>query len=361
VSFPRILDRYLLREWAKVFLITALGFPFVAILFELTDKLDTYLAQGLKPAAIALSYVYGLPEKLFLVIPAAVLFATVFSIGSMGRNSEITAAKASGRSFHRLVVPVLCSAVAAAGLALVLGELAPPSTRRQLELLGERERRSMVRRFNFAYRAEDGWVYVIRSLDLSQEQMRDVQLEREGTGANYPTLIVLSQRGVYDDSLARWTVSRGRMRILPGTPSDLSFGFDSLRVKSLVETPDELLAEAKKPEEMRYRELGRYIDALERSGGDGRRLRVQQELKLAIPVTCIIIALFGAPLAITNPRAGGAYGIAVSLGTTVSFLILTQLSQAVGAGGILPPVAAAWTPNALFGVGALWLMKAAPT
>lgn len=361
MSFPQLLDRYILREWFKVFLVTALGFPFVAIIFELTDKLASYLAQGLRPGAIALSYVYSLPEKIFLVLPAAVLFATVFSIGAMSRHSEITAAKASGRGFRRLAIPVLLAAVMAAGAATALGEMAPPATRRQLELLGERERRSQTRRFNFAYRAENGWVYVIRSLDLQQLQMRDIQLEREGTGLAYPTLVVQGQRGNYGDSLRQWTISRGRVRILPGEHPDLSFAFDSLRVRTLVETPSELLAEAKKPEEMRYKELGRYVDALERSGGDGRRLRVQQELKLAIPVTCLVIALFGAPLAISNPRAGGAFGIAIALGTTVAFLILTQLSLAVGAGGLLPPVTAAWTPNALFGAAGLWFMAKAPT
>ena len=67
--------------------------------------------------------------------------------------------------------------------------------------------------------------------------------------------------------------------------------------------PADLLAEPKAPDEMRYAELGRYIDALKRSGNDANKLIVEQALKLALPATCIIIALFGAPLAVTTPRA----------------------------------------------------------
>jgi lipopolysaccharide export system permease protein len=87
-------------------------------------------------------------------------------------------------------------------------------------------------------------------------------------------------------------------------------------------------------------------------------LRVDRALKLAIPVTCFIIALFGAPLATSNHRGGAAYGIGLSLGTTVVFLILIQLTKAVGGKGMFSPEVAAWVPNAVFGVlGLIMLLR----
>jgi lipopolysaccharide export system permease protein len=73
-------------------------------------------------------------------------------------------------------------------------------------------------------------------------------------------------------------------------------------------------------------------------------------LKIAIPVTCIIIALFGAPLATSTQRGGAAYGIGVSLATTVVFLMLIQLTKAIGGKGIVPAEVAAWIPNMIFAV-----------
>ncbi|HXV87221.1 MAG TPA: LptF/LptG family permease [Gemmatimonadales bacterium] len=355
-----ILDRYLLREWTKVFVVTFLGFPLVAIILELTDKLDEYLARGLTTNAIALSYLYSLPEKAFLILPAAVLFSTVFSVAAMGRHSEITAAKAAGRSFHRMTLPILVVAVLAAAGGLALGEVAPLLKVRQLELLEERVIRSQSTRYNFVYRADQGWVYAIRALDLEQRELRDPLLERAGTGSDYPTLVVQASRGSWTDSVG-WRLDDGRFRVVAGADSELTFAFDSVRLRSFVETPAALLAEPKDPEEMRYGELRRYIGWLERSGADVRKLRVDLALKLAIPFTCIVIAAFGAPLAITNPRAGGAFGVGVSLGTTVVFLTLVQLSKAVGAGGVLPSTLAAWIPNLIFGGTSIWLAWRAPT
>ncbi len=74
-----------------------------------------------------------------------------------------------------------------------------------------------------------------------------------------------------------------------------------MRLKALSQSPADLLAEPKAPDEMRYAELGRYIDALRRSGNDANKLIVEQALKLALPATCLIIALFGAPLAVHGP------------------------------------------------------------
>jgi lipopolysaccharide export LptBFGC system permease protein LptF len=81
-------------------------------------------------------------------------------------------------------------------------------------------------------------------------------------------------------------------------------------------------------------------------------------VKLALPAACLIIALFGAPLAVSSRRARGGHGIAISLGTTIVYLLMINLSQAVGASGIMDPTLAAWVPNLVFlGLGAWLLVK----
>ena len=84
--------------------------------------------------------------------------------------------------------------------------------------------------------------------------------------------------------------------------------------------------------------------------------RVERALKIAIPVTCLIIALFGAPLATSTQRGGSAYGIAVSLATTMIFLLMIQLTRAIGGKGVIPPDFAAWIPGAIFGFIGLVLL-----
>lgn len=350
------LDRYVLRSWGLIFFLTALGFPVVSIMINMTDNLERLLDRGLRFPEIALSYVYALPAEIAQVMPAAVLFATVFTVGNLGRHSELTAAKAGGYSFYRLVLPLFLAATVAAGLAYMVGELAPESTSRKLELQKAKVAKPRTARYNFVYRADQGWVYTIRSLDMQRRILRQLVFERQGRTPEYPSLAISADSATYSDSLRAWILWSGTSQRMLGDGAIRSFSFESARLRALTQEPADLLAEPKAPEEMRYGELTRFIEALKRSGNDTSKIEVDRALKIALPVTCLVIALFGAPLAVTSPRQGAAIGIAISLGTTVVFLSLIQLSKAVGVTGVVNPVVAAWTPNAIFFGAALWLL-----
>ena len=360
LRFLRPLDRYVFSEFVKIFTITALGFPVLLIIIDLTDNLDKYLNRKLSSSQIALSYVYWLPDSTFMVLPAAVLFATVFSIGGLTRHAEITAAKASGISFHRLILPIFFGAVLAAGGALWLGELVPITNARRLELLEERKYKAGADRFNFAYAADRGRVYKIQSLSSERSILDGIEIERRGSGSTYPSYILAAESGSWSKG-GGWMLRTGTLHVMPTGETDVAFAFDSVRDAGLRERPMELLADPKAPQEMGFRDLSRFIAAMERSGGEVNELKVERMLKIAIPITCIIIALFGAPLATSTQRGGAAYGIGVSLGTTVIFLMLIQLTKAVGSGGLVPPGLAAWIPNMVFGVVGLVMMARVKT
>jgi lipopolysaccharide export LptBFGC system permease protein LptF len=51
----------------------------------------------------------------------------------------------------------------------------------------------------------------------------------------------------------------------------------------------------------------------------------------------------------------------LSLATTLIFLTLIELSQAVGASGVIPPALAAWMPTVLFAILGGWLFVKART
>jgi len=356
MSLVRPLDRYVFTEWAKIFLATAIGFPLLLVVIDLTDHLQKYLDQNLPRADIALSYVYWMPQSLFMAMPAAVLFATVFSIVTFTRHSEITAAKASGVSFYRIIAPIMLGAVLAAGLDLVVAEVVPITDARRSDLLQETKASSGTQRYNFVYSAEYGRVYKAQMLDATAGRLEKFQIERKGNGPDYPSILVSTQGATYAPKTKRWAVQQGEMHVIRDTSPDFTIGFASMTDRRLTEQPLDLMARPRNPQEMRFRELSRFIAALERSGGDANLLRVERALKIAIPITCIVIALFGAPLATSTQRGGTAYGIGVSLATTIIFLLMIQLTKAVGGKALIDPDLAAWLPNAMFALMGLVLL-----
>lgn len=349
------LDRYVFGEFLKIFVVTALGFPILVFVIDVVENLQKYLDRKLALPDVALSYVYWLPETMFNVLPAAVLFATVFTVGAVTRHSEITAAKASGISFYRFITPIVFGAALATGLGLGLGELAPRWNATRLQLLREGQNTGGNFRTSFAYAADGGRVYRAAVLSVDSAQLTTVEIERRGTGPEYPSQLVAAP-------LARWTAGRGWMLekgslyVLPLDTVAVAFRFDSLVDARMTERPRDLTIAPKAPQDMNFAELGRFIAAQERSGVDVGRLRVERMLKVTIPVTCVIILLFGAPLATSTQRGGAAFGVGLSLGTTIIFLILIQLTKAVGGKGLIQPELAAWLPSMLFGVAGLVLL-----
>jgi len=349
----RILDRYVAREFSRLFLLFSLAAPLLFLLGDWTDNLDTYTERQIPIARVLLGYMYKLPQFILFSLPVAALIATVFTVSSMTRHSEMAAAKAGGISFWRAtrMLPVLGLFLTFGGL--VLSEVVPVTLSRAEAIFGggSSYRGS---RSDFVYRAEDGTVYGVRRLDLDAGRIYGLTMQREGDGVTTPTLNAYATEASWD-STTGWTFMQGRLRVLaPGQPEQ-AFNFAQLRPVGFHERPEEMLAEPKEPDEMRYAEMGRFIRALQRSGGKPFGLMHGQAERIAIPVAILIIILFGAPLANASARSGPAYGIGISLGVTIVYLMLFRLGEAMGEAGMVPPVAAAWAPNALFFAAALVL------
>jgi lipopolysaccharide export system permease protein len=349
----RILDRYVTREFLRLFVLFSFAAPLLFVLGDWTDNLDTYTERQLPLRQVALGYLYKLPQFILFSLPVAALIATVFTVSSMTRHSEMAAAKAGGISFWRATIMLPVMGVLLTFLGLFLSEVVPGTISRSAELFGQRSS-FLGSRSDFVYRAEDGTVYGISRLDLDARRIYGLTVQREGDGEKTPTLMTYTREAMWD-SIQGWTFLDGHMRVLlPGQPEH-AYAFSQMKPTQLTERPEELLAEPKEPDEMRFAEMGRFIRALQRSGGQPFQLMFSQAEKVAIPVATLIIVLFGAPMANASARSGPAYGIGVSLGVTVVYLMMFRLGEALGAAGTVNPVAAAWAPNAIFLLAALVL------
>jgi lipopolysaccharide export system permease protein len=352
----RTLDRYVASLYLRVWLICVFGAPLLFIIIKLTDDLDTHLARGLSIGQVMLGYLYDFPYQMALSFPVASLFGAVFSVALMSRHSEITAAKASGLSFYRVIAPIVLLGAAVSVVGLGLGEVIPITNRLRAEALGERLSSGRGVRNTFVYGADGGRAYNIRRLVASEGRIQGLEINREGTGPEYPTYRIRAPVALWQEG--RWLIMSGSIHYYPSPSLVVTFSFDTLFQRDLSETPQELLAEPKDPEEMNYRELGRFIDSIERSGGDARKLVVQRTLKIAFPLACLIVVLFGSALGMGTGKRGPAMGVGIALATVLIYLLSVRIAEGMGAGGVVPPTLAAWVPNLLFlGLGLVLLAR----
>jgi lipopolysaccharide export system permease protein len=350
-----VLDRFIIRQWMGTFLLSVLGVPAVATLIDLSERFGKLTDRGISLHDIFLGQAYLFPSKMAMLFPAAVLFGTVFTLNGMGRHNELTAVKAGGVSFYRLVAPMMILAVLAVPANFAVQEWSSYTTEQQKELQGEIPSAHAEIRFNFAYVAPNGWTWIGKQLYRSPGRAIGIL----GHGPTPPpggfrwTISADSASWIRP---GQWQLRDGATFALGDSTTAAVFRFRSELQNALVEPPGTLMSEDKHAEEMTVGELKAYLDQLTRIGSRPGMLAVDYRLKFAIPVACLVVALFGAPLAITNPRAGAALGLAIALGTTLVYLTGVQIMKAIGGKDLVTPAMAAWSMNVIFGAVAVVLL-----
>lgn len=350
----RILDRLVARTFFRLFVIFLAASPPLFILGDITENLDTYLDRGLTRAEVAKAYIFQLPLFIQWSFPIAALVAAVFTIHSMTTHREIVAAKAGGISFHRVARPVLLVGLLLTAVALGLTEVVPRSNRVAAQILRDEDPlRSW--RSDFVYEAESGMTLQVGRLDAPEGRMDNVIVELP-PGPTTGGVHVVADEMNYD-STKGWTFARGYVRRISTDSTERTFQFERMRMGGIREAPQEFLEAPRKPEEMTYGEIDHLARVIERTGGNPAQLLVKREQKFSIPVATLVVILFGVPLATSSGRGGTAYGIGVSLGTTILYLLLFKVAGALGQAGTLAPLTAAWIPNVLFFAAALVLLR----
>ena len=340
----RTLDRMVAMTFVRIFSFFVLSVPVTFILGDQSAKQGRYMDRGLTMPDIVLGYFFEYPKFVLWSFPVAALVGTVFTIHSMTVNREIQAAKAGGISFHRLIVPLWPLGAVLTVAAFLLGMVVTVTNRKAAEVFHEVEIRRDWRN-EFVFQTENDETLGVHQLSVANARMDGVLLQ--SVDENGALRHVWATEADYTAEEG-WTLRDGYLRVVQPNGQETSFAFDRHRRPGLTETPADLVQDPPDEDEMTYDELGRQAAAVYRSGGDPKQLLVGREQKLAIPAATLVIMLFGAPLATTVKKGGAGFGMGVSVGSTLVYILLLRLFGAIGIAGGLPPFWAAWTPNFIF-------------
>ena len=67
----RTLDKYVLKQFLKIFLVTVLGVPLLFIVINLTDSIDSFLRDGVSRGDVFAHYLYLFPYNMLVAFPIA--------------------------------------------------------------------------------------------------------------------------------------------------------------------------------------------------------------------------------------------------------------------------------------------------
>lgn len=106
-----ILFRYILRNHAGPFLFSIVTLFFIFLFNFLTKAADRLIGKGLGTWVIFKLITFNLAWMVVLVVPMAVLVATLMAYGNMSSNNEIAIMKASGVSIYKMIAPAFLASI----------------------------------------------------------------------------------------------------------------------------------------------------------------------------------------------------------------------------------------------------------
>ena len=131
----RMLSRYLLRQHVAPFGFALAGITAFLLLQQVAKQFGNLVGKGLPWHVIAEVFALSIPFIIAMTLPMAVLVAVLYTFSRLAADNEITAMKASGISFARIVTPVLGGAAAVALCAMLWNDQLLPRANHRLRTL----------------------------------------------------------------------------------------------------------------------------------------------------------------------------------------------------------------------------------
>jgi LPS export ABC transporter permease LptG/LPS export ABC transporter permease LptF len=368
VPGTRLLDVYTAQQYVRIFALSvfaALGIFYISTFIDLADK----LFRGSATTALLLRYFYyQTPQYVYYIIPIAGLLATLVTVGLMTKNSELVVMKACGLSLYRVSAPLVLLGVSASivlfGLqegvlaranreaerlnGIIRGWPAPPSIALNRWMAGES---GDIYHYDFFDGRTGAFSRFTRyQLDPDSWRLREVTYADSVTPSDPP-----------ESAQLEWHWQKGWVRALTlaRTPSA------TRTAVTYVPFADRVLAleprgyfetEEPDPDKMTFAQLAGYISQLKARGFNAVPSTVKLQRKLAFPFVTIIMTLLAVPFAVTTGRRGAMYGIGIGIALSIAYWVILQVAGAIGEGGVLTPLLAAWAPNLVFGAAALYMV-----
>jgi lipopolysaccharide export system permease protein len=346
-----ILGRYVLREVMAAWLVVT-GVLLVILFGNQVVGVLERAAVNQYPQNVVLELIgLGALQYLWVLLPVGLLLGVVLAFGRLYHDSEIAAALACGAGPKQLYLPVvLLALLLTAALAWLTLVLAPAATARTLALRSE-----ALRAGQFApiapgrFRSFGGGNAVVYAQNVAADgTLTDVFVERNRGPLVEVALAGRARHTVTADGLTHiLTLYDGeRFEGVPGSAEFRMLRFAQHTVPVHVPAVSDVVTDLQ----------ARPTVAL--LGSNDRGAQSELQWRIAMPLTCLVLALLAVPLSRLKPRQGRYARVWLAVVIYFIYLNLISAGKVWIARGTLPAALGLWWTHAAVALLALAVILA---
>jgi lipopolysaccharide export system permease protein len=359
----RLINRYVLKEIALPFCMILLVLTFMLLLGKILQLIDLMINKGIRFVDIAQLIFFLMPSFLMFTIPISLLVAILIGLGRLSGDNEITILKMSGVSLYQLAFPVICAALFAFLLtAITTLFLVPYSNIATKNLLFDmaKQKASIGIREKVFIDDFRGILLYAEKIPIHGDFLEGVLVSDNRISREPSTIIARKAYLISDPDTLAIT-----LRLEDGTNHTVDAGLKNYRKMDfhfydvrldLTETLSKGRKDgAKSSTEMTVTELSTMLKSQGIKDETLREMAIELNKKLTIPLSCLLFAFIGLPLAIRAHRSVRSRGFSIGLAIVMIYYLLRLSGEALVETGRLSPIIGAWAPSWIFAVSGLLL------
>jgi lipopolysaccharide export system permease protein len=330
------------------------GILVVYLCVEFLQKADKFIKYHATISQVFRYFLYSVPGMISLSLPMATLIAALLSLGNLSRHNEIIAMRASGMSLGRIIMPVLAGGLVISAFSFINNEYIMPvySTRanyiRNIEI-EKKQQRIIFQQQKLWLRGPDNSIANIELVSPNRNEMIGLNIYKLNPDYSVRERIraasLLWENGAWKLKNSRTYAAEGDVVLSRSSDGE---------VFNIVDGPEDLGTIIKTSAEMNFPEMWAYIKKLRTGGYKTVMYEVDLHGKIAFPFSSLLMAMISVPFSIHKVRSGGAAkGFALAILIAFVYWTLMSVGASLGHSGAIPPLAAAWFANILFGIAAV--------
>ncbi len=359
------IDRYIIAKFLGTYFFSIVLIISIGVVFDFNENIDRFTESQAPWKAIAVDYYLNfIPYYANLFSALFVFISVIFFTTKLADHSEIIAMISAGISRRRLMVPYMVSAAIIAALTFYLGaEVIPRSSVKRLAF--ENTYKKRVKNPTYAEKVQlqvdTGVIAYMEHFDGMSKTGMHFSLDKF---ENKKLVSHLSANTAVYDTLSdvryQWHLRDVTIRELRGMKEKIT---NYNQIDSVIRMePRDFLFIRNQQETMTNAELKDYIEK-QRNRGSGNLsiFEVEYHKRFASPFAAFILSTIGMSLSSRKRKGGMGFSLGIGIALSATYILLQGISATFSTNAGMHPALAAWMPNILYTIIAIWLYKRAPT
>ncbi|AFM14580.1 LptF/LptG family permease [Turneriella parva] len=358
------LDRYVFKAFIKTFLGTLVLLIGVAVIVKILDSIKNFPDNKQGAGLLIQYYVTITPTFVTYIVPPALMFAVAFTVAQFNRNFEITVMLAAGRSFRRILRPIIIFAAILTVAFFFFNEyVAYPASYKATDISYALRNRgadarlrkhdhssNLTLRFGLRY-------YTIGYGAWYESALIGFHLLELGENGSIKQIIEAERAVAEGKESRRWRLYNVRLSRFDANGLYVStdpFATLDVELQETMQAFQNFYVEMDSEERSIF-DAYRLYSKRKEAGGEYSVFLTEFFWHAGYPLVCFFIVFIGGMIGGRLKRGNAATSIAVSMLFTLAYFFLMYFGSAFGESGSIPPFIAGNLANIVSGMGTAWV------